>query len=153
MKNLCWALLACAGLGVRAQDLSEAAVKATVDSFFEGFHNRDTTAMKAVLGESVILQTVAVNPEGQTLFRSEAMADFTRSIASIPDTVQIEERLLDYKIRIDGRMAHAWTPYEFYLRGAFSHCGVNSFQMYHDGDRWRIIYIVDTRRRQGCQGQ
>jgi hypothetical protein len=48
-------------------------------------------------------------------------------------------------------MAHAWTPYEFYLSGALHHCGVNSFQLFHDGTLWRIIALSDTRRTEGCQ--
>ncbi|MEJ2163003.1 MAG: hypothetical protein P8X60_06715 [Robiginitalea sp.] len=71
-------------------------------------------------------------------------------MANLPDTLQIQERLLDYQIQTDGAMAHAWTPYEFYLQGKLHHCGVNSFQLFHDGEGWRIIYLVDTRRVADC---
>ena len=128
-------------------------VKAVIDHFFEGFHNRDTAIMRSVLAEKVHLQTIGKTPEGATLLRTENMDDFIKSIASIPDSVQIEEKLLDYTINSDGLMANAWTPYEFYLRGKFSHCGVNSFQLYHDGNSWKIIYLVDTRRRNGCKAE
>jgi hypothetical protein len=47
-------------------------------------------------------------------------------------------------------MANAWVGYEFWLNGNFSHCGINSFQMVNfDGD-WKIIYLIDTRGRDGC---
>ncbi len=134
----------------QAQKDAEAAVRSSIDRFFQGFHHRDTTGMKTVLGDEVLLQTVGTNPEGKTVVRSQPMADFLVSIAGIPDSVAIEERLLDYKIRVDGNLAHAWTPYEFYVGGKFSHCGVNSFQLYRDESTWKIIYIVDTRRRENC---
>ncbi|EAR15802.1 MULTISPECIES: hypothetical protein [Robiginitalea] len=136
-------------IGLAQQD-SKAAVRSSIDRFFQGLHQRDTTGMKTVLGAEVLLQTVGSDPEGKAVLRSQPMADFLASIAGIPDTVVIEERLLDYKIRVDGNMAHAWTPYEFYVGGKFSHCGVNSFQLFRDGSDWKIIYIVDTRRRDGC---
>lgn len=134
-----------------AQSADEAAVRQAIDRFFEGYHARDTTLMGAVLGNDVLLQTVGRSPEGKPVLRSEAMDDFIASIASIPDTVQIQEKLLDYNIRIDGDMANAWTPYEFFLRGEFHHCGVNSFQLFFDGEAWKIIYIIDTRRKEGCR--
>lgn len=134
-----------------AQSAEEAAVRQAIDRFFEGYHARDTALMGSVLGNDVLLQTVGRSPEGKPVLRSEAMDAFIASIASIPDTVQIQEKLLDYKIRIDGDMANAWTPYEFFLRGEFHHCGVNSFQLFFDGEAWKIIYIIDTRRKEGCR--
>ncbi len=47
-------------------------------------------------------------------------------------------------------MANAWTPYEFWYNGNFSHCGVNSFQLIKKDEKWKIIYLVDTRRKEGC---
>jgi hypothetical protein len=47
-------------------------------------------------------------------------------------------------------MAAIWTEYSFYLGDKFSHCGVNSFQLFKDETGWKIIYIVDTRRKEGC---
>jgi hypothetical protein len=56
-----------------------------------------------------------------------------------------------YNIQIDGAMANAWTSYEFWVNGSFSHCGVNSFQLFKDEGAWKIIYLIDTRRKEGCQ--
>jgi len=61
-----------------------------------------------------------------------------------------DERLLDYNIQVDGNMANVWTPYEFWFNGTFSHCGVNSFQLFNDNGNWKIIYLMDTRRKEGC---
>ena len=47
-------------------------------------------------------------------------------------------------------MATAWTPYEFWYKEKFSHCGVNSFQLMKIENEWKIIYFVDTRRRSDC---
>ena len=70
-----------------------------------------------------------------------------QSFAKFPKELQFEERLLDYKIQIDGTMAHVWTPYEFYVNGSFSHSGVNSFTLFSENNQWKIVHLIDTRRK------
>jgi len=134
----------------RAQSVTQQEVRATIDYFFEGFHKRDTAQMRSVLGDSLHMQRIGRDASGSPVLVHESAEAFLTSMANLPDTLKIEERLLEYRIQTDGDMAHAWTPYEFYLQGAFHHCGVNSFQLFHDGTRWKIIYLVDTRRVQDC---
>ena len=57
----------------------------------------------------------------------EDFEDFLVSISTIPVEVKIEEKIVDYKIQVDGSLAHDWTSYEFYVNGTLSHKGVNSF--------------------------
>ena len=133
-----------------AQSDTRQEVRATIDYFFEGFHKRDTTQMRSVLGDSLHMQRIGRDATGSPVLVNESAEAFLASMANLPDTLKIEERLLEYRIQTDGDMAHAWTPYEFYLQGAFHHCGVNSFQLFHDGTRWKIIYLVDTRRVKDC---
>ncbi len=133
-----------------AQDAQAADVKQAIDTFFEHFHQRDTAGLRAMLAENVQLHSIGTNKEGKSVLRPESMDRFLASIASIPDTMQFQEKLLDYKIRIDGAMAHAWTPYSFYLGGSFHHCGVNSFQLFKHEEGWRIVHLADTRRVEGC---
>ena len=45
----------------------------------------------------------------------------------------------------------AWTPYSFFLNDTFSHCGVNNFQLLKKEGEWKIIYLIDTRRKEGCE--
>ncbi len=133
------------------QDNQEQEVRQTIMRFFEGFHKQDSLIMKSVIGPDPILQTLGRNKEGITEIRSESFDRLVQAIVSIPDTVKFEERIKSYQISIDGPMANAWTPYEFWLNEEFSHCGVNSFQLFHDGSAWKIIYLIDTRRRENCQ--
>lgn len=123
----------------------EADIKKTIGIFFEGLHSGDTLKIKSVCSEKMILQSIMESSKG-TKFSHEDISEFYKSIASIPKDMKVEERLLDYKIQVDGSMAHAWTPYEFYINGKLSHSGVNSFQLYKDNGVWKIIYIIDTRR-------
>ena len=101
--------------------------------------------------DEITLQSIAVNKEGKTVLQESEYANFVRSIASIPKDRTFEEKLLSFSIQVDGKMANAWTPYEFWYNGNFSHCGVNSFQLIKEDATWKILYLVDTRRREGCQ--
>lgn len=91
--------------------------------------------------------------EGIERLENENFNDFIKAITSIPDSVNFQERLVNYSIQIDGPMANAWTPYEYRLNGKFHHCGVNSFQLIKEGTSWKIIYLIDTRRKLGCSNE
>lgn len=128
----------------------EIEVKKTIDTFFEGFHKGDTILMKSVLSDKIVLQTAVKDRQGKDKLLTEELKELTLAIGNRPADQKWDERLLDYQIQVDGNMAHAWTPYEFWFNGQFSHCGVNSFQLFQEDGDWKIIYLIDTRRKQGC---
>lgn len=136
---------------IPAQTIAELEVKAAVDTFFEGFHKGDTLLMTSVMADKLLLQTAFKDKEGKDVLVTEDRQKLIEAIANRPDDQKWDERLLDYVIKVDGNMANAWTPYEFWFNDQFSHCGVNSFQLFNDNGSWRIIYSIDTRRRAGCR--
>ncbi len=138
---------------ISAQDDAESNVKAAVDIFFEGFHKGDTTLMKSVMMNDFTTQTAYRNKEGKDVLVTEKSSKLISAIANRPSDQKWDERLLDYQITVDGNMANAWTKYEFWFNDKFSHCGVNSFQLFNDNGNWKIIYLIDTRRRKGCQDE
>lgn len=121
-------------------------VQKVIETFFEGFHAKDTVKMKSVCSDKIMLQSIMENANGAKLLE-ESAKEFYKSIASIPATFKIKEKILGYSIQVDGTMAHAWTPYEFYLNDKFSHAGVNAFTLFKENGTWKIIYIIDTRRK------
>lgn len=94
----------------------------------------------------MILQSISESSKG-TQLKNDSAQDFFRSIATIPNTILFEEKLLDYSIQVDGAMAHVWTPYEYHLNGKLSHKGVNAFTLFKDNGLWKIVYLIDTRRK------
>ena len=138
-------------VSVNAQAEAEKEVKQTIERFFEGFHKQDSTIIKSTIYKEIKMQSIGKNREGVAKIRTEDFNKFLKSIVSIPKDKKFEEKLLDFSIQVDGNMANAWTKYEFWMNGQFSHCGVNSFQLFNDNGSWKIIYLVDTRRREGCK--
>ena len=121
-------------------------IKHTIETFFEGFHHRDTVLLHQVCADKMILQSITENSNGNSL-TEEPSQFFYRSIASIPMSLKFNERILSFTTQVDGSMGHAWTPYEFYVDGKLSHKGVNAFTLFKEKDQWKIVYIIDTRRK------
>ena len=121
-------------------------VENTVKTFFEGFHAKDTIKIKSVCHATMVLQSIIEGPKGTKLV-DEKTSEFYKSFSTFPADLKFEERILSYKVQIDGAMAHAWTPYEFYINGKLSHSGVNAFTLFKENNQWKIIYIIDTRRK------
>ena len=136
---------------ILAQNNEQAEVKKTIEIFFEGFHKGDTTLMKSVMMDKFTTQTAFKNKEGKDVLVTEESTKLINAIANRPSDQKWDERLLDFSIQVDGNMANAWTTYEFWFNDNFSHCGVNSFQLFNDNGKWKIIYLIDTRRKKGCQ--
>ncbi|HZW63822.1 MAG TPA: nuclear transport factor 2 family protein [Flavobacteriaceae bacterium] len=128
----------------------ELEIKQTIETFFEGFHRGDTLLMKSVLADKVLLHTIFKNKQGTDQLVTEEITTLLKAIGNKPGEENWEEKLLAFQISVDGAMANAWTPYEFWFNGNFSHCGVNSFQLFKDKGQWKIIYLIDTRRKEGC---
>lgn len=124
----------------------EKEVQQTIETFFKAFHQRDSIQLKAVCSENLVLHSISESGNGNK-FSNEKASNFYKSIAAIPLTMKFEERILSYKIQIDGAMAHVWTPYEFYVNDKLSHSGVNSFQLFNENGVWKVVYILDTRRK------
>ena len=125
-------------------------VKAVINDMFAGMKNADAALFKSVFSDSAIMQTISRNREGKTVVRSESVNEFADFVSKLKKD-SADERIKFETIKIDGPLAIAWTPYQFYHNGSFSHCGVNSFHLVRFNGIWKIQYLIDTRRRQGCQ--
>ncbi|RYC52851.1 nuclear transport factor 2 family protein [Flagellimonas olearia] len=148
---LCMACLTVAAQGPNPSKVdSEQQIKQVIETFFDGFHKQDSTIIKSVSADYVVLQTTGRDQEGKTRFRNEEFSKFLTSICSIPDSIKFEEKLTSFSIQVDRTMANAWVGYEFWLNDAFSHCGINSFQLVDFDGEWKIIYLIDTRGKEGC---
>lgn len=134
---------------VFAQTEDEKAVKAVVVQLFEGMQKHDSTMIRACFHPSARMQSIGINRKtGNIEMTTENSIDgFVKSIGSLPATSKIEERVLNYEIRLDAQMATAWTPYEFYVNKKRSHCGVDAFQFFKTEKGWKITTIADTRRK------
>jgi hypothetical protein len=134
---------------VQAQS-NEDEVRKVIATLFEGMKNKDQNLVEMVFHPEAIMHTTIATADGATL-GSNSVQDFINRIATTPANTILDERILDFQIKIDGNMASAWTPYEFYVNDNFSHCGVNSFSLIKTAKGWKITYVIDTRNKEGCK--
>lgn len=132
------------------QSTEEAGIKETINNLFDGMRKSDAVLIQSSLSETAVLQTIKKNKEGKLIVQSESVADFLTAITK-PHTEIYDERIVFETIKIDGPLASVWTPYKFYVGTTFSHCGVDSYQLVKIDGKWKIQYLIDTRRKDGCE--
>ena len=140
---LCWII---AVYPTYAQSADESAVRAVVDQLLAGMRQGDSALVHQFFLPEARLHTVS---DDATLHRTSL--DQLLTAVGTPHNEVWDERITDCRIRIDGPLATAWTPYRFYRGEAFSHCGTNAFQLYRSADGWKILQITDTRRTDHCE--
>tara|TARA_B100000508_G_C11465742_1_gene282296 strand:+ start:1891 stop:2346 length:456 start_codon:yes stop_codon:yes gene_type:complete len=132
---------------VYGQQIKNNSPEDCITFFFKCFHEKDTIGLKSVMHESASLRTIVHN-QNDTILKEDDVQQFYKSIGSMPKELKLEEKLLKIKVREEGILAQVWTPYEFYINGELSHYGVNAFTLMNTDEGWKIIYLVDTRRKE-----
>lgn len=125
-----------------AQNTSEKEIIKPIENLFNAMKSADSLGVKNAFSGSAIMQTFDKNQE----IRTDKVEDFAKQVGA-SQAGDLDERFTISKILVDGNMASVWVPYQFYYKGNFSHCGVNSFQLAKINNEWKIQYIIDTRRK------
>lgn len=120
-------------------------VEKPVRNLFTAMKSADAELLKSVFTETAILQTITKDG-----IKNEDPKDFIASVSKMSKD-DLDERITIEGIHIDGDLASVFTPYSFYYKGKFSHCGANSFQLVRQNGEWKIQYLIDTRRKDNCK--
>ncbi|WP_295676776.1 nuclear transport factor 2 family protein [uncultured Mucilaginibacter sp.] len=148
-KALFTSFILIASINLYAQKADTLAVKQTINTLFTAMRKGDSTLLRSVFSKDMILQSVSNDKDGKAILSTEGADGFVKAIGT-PHASVYDERIVFDGIKIDGDLAGVWAPYRFYLGDKFSHCGVDVFQLMRTADGWKIIYIVDTRRKDNC---
>jgi hypothetical protein len=132
-----------------AQQTDQDAIKQTINTMFDAMRKGDSTLLRSTFAKGIAFQGVANKKDGSVALETEDANAFIKAVGT-PHKGVWDEQVVYKDIKIDGPLASVWAPYKFYLDKAFSHCGVDVFQLMKTKDGWKIIYIVDTRRKDNC---
>lgn len=150
MKNIFFLILVLfTSFKTFAQQTDKDAVKQTINTMFDAMRKGDSTMLRSAFHKNIVFEGVANKKDGTVELETENPNDFIKAVGT-PHKEIWDEQITFNDIKIDGDLASVWTPYKFYLGKTFSHCGVDVFQLMRTAAGWKIIYVVDTRRKGNC---
>jgi len=129
-------LIPCGRAG--AQEADAAAVLAIADLALERISAEDFVGFTDLMVEEVTLFSVdsTASPTYRARSRTEQRA--------MSAEVDIVERGFDPEVRVAGPVATVWYPYDIYVAGEWSHCGVDVFNLVQTASGWRIVTMIWT---------
>lgn len=127
----------------------EAAILSTVDSFFAALARADRNGLEATTRADAEFVISAVDADGEISLSSRSRDEFVSSIAN--NSAALLERYWDATVLIREGIAVFWAPYDFHVDGNFSHCGIDSFQLFKENGRWKIGNSSYTIERLDCE--
>ncbi|MBD81314.1 MAG: hypothetical protein CL840_20525 [Crocinitomicaceae bacterium] len=141
-------LLAHAQHQVKPSD-STAVIK-VVNKLFDGMRQSDSAMVHDAFADEVQLLSTYTKKDGTKMVKEGSLVEFLVAVGTHHDQVW-DEKLYNILVFVDGSIAQVWTEYSFYVGDKFSHCGVDAFQLVKYEGKWRIVSLVDTRKRSGCK--
>jgi hypothetical protein len=141
-------LLLAAAVPAHASDADERrAVLGAAQGLFDALAAKDPVRIMAHVLPDGRIGSHAVR-DGRVVVRTQSWSEWAQAIAAVPD--RLEERMHDPHVRVRGSLATVWTEYTFWLNGAFSHCGVDLFDMAKVDGRWRVLNFTFTTETEHC---
>ncbi len=113
-------------------------VLAVVQMVFDGINAGDGTVIMAAFQAEG--RVGAIRRVGALVSASTAQG----MAASIQAAAAYVERMFDPVVEVSGSLATVWAPYDFYIDGEFTHCGVDLFQLVRGDAGWKIRDLVYT---------
>jgi len=119
---------------------------------FDGMREGDSAKVHSVFYDNVRMLTSFRLKTGESKLNEDSLPGFLQAVGNGHQEIW-DERISNTIIQIDGDLAQVWTDYSFFADRTFSHCGVDAFQLVKDKEgQWKIINLIDTRRKTGCEG-
>lgn len=131
-------------------DTDRSAVQNVINKLFDGMRKGDSSLVSSAMSKNIVMQTIS-GTGANIRVRTDNPQNFLKMIAT-PHTEVYDERITFDNIQIDAGLASVWTSYRFYVGDNFSHCGVNSITLVKESGDWKILHIIDTRRKEQCGG-
>ena len=125
----------------------EREVLAVVQKMFDAMASCDAAAARSVsVPEGRLYRLVAGSADASP--RSSTFEEFNAQLEKC--TGKMLERMWNPQVRVHKGIASVWAPYDFWLDGAFSHCGIDSFELARTASGWKLTGGLYTVERDGC---
>jgi hypothetical protein len=117
------------------------AVLKIVQAFFDTMTARDVEGARAVLQPQGRFHAVRMR-DGKPDVRGFSNEEYFATLQASKQRMQ--ERMWNPEVRIQGLIATVWAPYDFWIDGKFSHCGVDAFDLIKTAEGWKLAGGVYT---------
>ena len=124
------------------------AILDTIQRFFDALAARDQAAIMATVLPDGRITSHRVRG-GRVVVQTGSWSDWAAGLAGV--TERLEERMQNPRVRIRGSLASVWTEYTFHRGSAFSHCGIDLFDMARVDGSWRILNVSFTVETERCR--
>lgn len=127
----------------------ETEVVAVVEAFLKAISERDGAMMEALSLPGGSVHAVVLGDDGSLeRISSRSLADDAVRIPADPNPLL--ERMWDPVPMVHGRLATVWAPYDFWVGGSWSHCGVDAFTLVETDAGWRVSSVSYTSEISDC---
>ena len=124
----------------------EREVLAVTQKLFDAMVACDEVTIRAITVPEGRLYRLTVGADGPA--RSVTLDEFATSFGKCGR--KMLERMWQPQVRVHKGIATVWTPYDFWLDGTFSHCGIDSFELMKTPRGWVLTGGSYTVEREGC---
>lgn len=120
------------------------AVLKVMQAFFDTMAAKDIEGARKILqpqGRFHAMRMRDGKPDVRAFSNEEYFADLKASKRAM------RERMWNPDVRIHGLIATVWTPYDFWIDGKFSHCGIDAFDLIKTEEGWKIAggsYTIES---------
>jgi hypothetical protein len=129
-----------AATALEAQDagFEEQAALAVAEAALEAISAGDPAALADLMIEGAVLVSTRARDDRP----SHSLRTREEERARSGTSSRIVERGFRGEARVAGGVATVWLPYDLYIDGSWSHCGVDVFTLVHTEAGWRIATLA-----------
>lgn len=117
----------------------------TVHQFFDALAQRDKPGMLAVVAPDLEITSMI-----QGKLHRQSIGSLTDAIAAHHGGA-IAEHIYNPVVHNSDDLAVVWAPYKFTIDGKVDHCGIDVITLGLFDNRWLIIGLSDSERKENCQ--
>jgi hypothetical protein len=134
--------------------VDSAAVVGVVRRYISAMTAQDTVFLRAASMPSASF--VAFELTGAANTSDAASSPTVRTVdqfllAQASRTSRFLGRIWSPRVSIEGPIAVLIAPYDVWLDGQFSYCGVDHYVLTRSGERWLVSQLLFTRHAKGCE--
>lgn len=117
-----------------------------VEWFFSGLNQKMPAIMRPLLLNDKVNFDTMLFVNGEPKVISKTANEVLEEFSSIPENINLEERIYNVQVRDYGQTADVHMDYEFYVNDTLQHTGRNYFFLVVVDGQWKIAHTYDTRK-------